>query len=55
MGTLCTWWYQFRSFAGRSPHLFQISFEQYWPLGGIEAATKPQVPIKTGTRNGAIT
>ena len=22
------------------------------PLGGIEAATKPQVPVKTGTTNG---
>ena len=25
------------------------------PLGGIEAATKPQVPIKTGTTNDATT
>ena len=24
------------------------------PLGGIEAATKPRVPIKTGTTNSAI-
>ena len=22
------------------------------PLGGIEAATKPQIPVKTGTTNG---
>ena len=32
----------------------KTSIEQYWPLGGIEAATKLQVPVKTGTTNGAI-